>query len=126
MCDREFWLKKPSGICTYDEKFIQKFETLLICTNCDKTHKFPVFKSYFQFHWVTANFTILNILLMWNGRIQQHRNGFPTKWTLKKMFLHNQFSLRNLKTPEGFPNPSSTFSTFSSFPDIYRKNVVLL
>jgi len=50
-----------------------------------KANDFIVFNTDNQLDWIAADFAILNIILMFLGAINKHRNGFPTIRTLKKI-----------------------------------------
>jgi hypothetical protein len=62
---------------------------------CLKINQFPLLKLHLKLDRITANFTILNVLLTRNRGIEKHRNLLKAMGTLEEMFVHEN------KTDEG-------------------------
>jgi len=64
---------------------------------CLKINQFSLLKLHLKLDWITANFTILNVLLTRNRGIEKHRNLLKAMGALEEMFVHGNKTGKGVK-----------------------------
>jgi hypothetical protein len=65
---------------------------------CLKINQFSLLKLHLKLDRITADFTILNVLLTRNRGIKKHRNLLKAMGTLEEMFVHGNKTGKGLKS----------------------------